>query len=230
MKQPRISSKNLWGNHETRVREVFSLALELLQKETLLPTQENALNRKLYFCLLRANRILQAKNRGFDYPPIYEGNNQPDSDDVARATREYKRPDFQWGFIDNLESDPGKSAKHYIVECKRLGMSTNTWILNRNYIVHGVNRFIKAEWGYAKSTKSSAMIGYIQNMEMDDIFREVNLHGKEMSFPQILPPKDGWINSGVSNLNQRLNRPEVPPTPFELRHIWVDLREHYHKT
>jgi hypothetical protein len=225
MKQPRISSKNLWANHETRVIEVFSLALGLLQRETLLPTQENALNRKLYFCLLRANRILQAKNRGFDYSPIYEGNNQPVFDDETRALRENKRPDFQWGFIDNLENDPEKSAKHYIVECKRLGTSTNTtWILNKNYVLYGIDRFVKAEWGYAKSSKSGALVGYIQNMEMGEIFREVNSFAGEISFPSISPPENGWIRNGVNKLNQRLNRSEVPPTPFDLRHIWVDLR------
>lgn len=226
--RPRISSINLWRNHEMRVLEVFTLALELLQRESSLPIQENALNRQLYFYVLRANRTLLSENRGINCPPIYEGSNQPDPDDSARAMREHKRPDFQWGFIDDLENDPEKSVKHYIIECKRLGMPASTWIFNRNYIECGVYRFVKAEWGYAKASKSGAMIGYIQNMEVDAILREVNSYGEEiLSFPQIPPPKGGWTHNGVSKFNQRLSRPEVPPTLFELRHIWVDLRDRY---
>ena len=101
---------------------------------------------------------------------MYEANNQPDADDSIRAKREYKRPDFQWGICDTNETNPERMDKFYTLEAKRLGSpSSSQWILNKNYILNGINRFILVEWGYGKSVSSGAMIGYIQNMELKEI-------------------------------------------------------------
>jgi len=230
MNQPLITSIDLWANHETRVLEVFTLALKLLQMSPPAADleQENKINRRLYFYLLQANRELQAANRGFDWPPIYEGSNQPDADDETRAGREDKKPDFQWGLIDHYELDPNKSAKYYVLECKRLGSPpSHSWILNKNYILNGVCRFTKSEWGYAKSSRSGAMIGCIQSMRMDEILWEVNNFALQASISTIALSEDNLRDNAISRLDQRLDRPEVLPTPFDLRHLWVDLRQHY---
>jgi hypothetical protein len=230
MSRPRIISgktRDIWANHEARVLEIFEFALKILQSEPSLPSQENELNRKLCFCVRRANRQLQAKNRGIDWPLFYEGNNQPDADDETRASREDKRPDFQWGVCDHQEPDPEKSDKYYTFECKRLGTpSSSSWVLNENYVLNGISRFINAEWGYGKSSRSGAMIGYIQNMNENDILIEVNNAALAASLTTIILSKDGWKIGDVSRLEQKLDRPDVPPTPFDLRHLWVDLRHH----
>ena len=60
--------------------------------------------------------------------------------------------------------------KFYILEAKRLGSpSSRQCILNENYVFHCIKRFILPEWGYSKSMSSGAMIGYVQDMELDDI-------------------------------------------------------------
>jgi hypothetical protein len=228
MNRPRITEIDLWANHEARVLEIFSLALKMLKNEHLLPDQEDALNRKLLFCVHRANRVLSADNRGLNSPPFYEAQNQPNADDKTRTEREDKRPDFQWGFYDHQEINPEKSAKYYILECKRLGSPPSpNWILNKNYILNGVCRFKKPEWDYAKSFRSGAMIGYIQSMRIDEIFREVNDFALQASLSTIAISGDNPQDNAVNKLNQRLDRPEVLPTPFDLRHLWVDLRQHY---
>ena len=75
---PSLKSRNLWAKREARCLAILEQALLSLRKETNLPEAEVDLNRRLYFCLLKAGRKL--------YPneivsPILEGNNQPGIDD-----------------------------------------------------------------------------------------------------------------------------------------------------
>ena len=65
-------------------------------------------------------------------------------------------------------------------------------------------------------------------MELDDILKEVNSYLQEKSLARIVLPLSGWNKNGVSRLEQCLERSEVPPSPFDLRHLWVDLRNNYH--
>ena len=148
----------------------------------------------------------------------------PDADDEERAKREHKSPDFSCGFYDNQEVKPEKSAKFYVIECKRLGFPSGKWVLNKNYVVYGICRFVEPEWGYGKSVSSSAMIGYVQSMELEDILAEVNKEIEQNMLPAIGLSADGWEEGGISQLEQSLNRLRIPPGRFRLRHIWVDLR------
>ena len=226
MKSPRISGRQVWRNHERRVLGIVKRALDLLRSQDGLDVCEDTLNRRLLFCIRNANAELAKHNEGIDCPITYEGQNQPDADDKDRAARESKRPDFQWGFTDRTEDDPLRQDKFYVIECKRLGEPVRKeWVFNRNYVEHGILRFVRAKHGYGRSAPSGAMIGYIRSMSSGDILDEVNLHAKSVSGSTIKLSYRGWVEKGVSRLNQELDRPEVPPTPFELRHLWADLRE-----
>lgn len=217
---------DLWHNHESRVTEIVTLALKMLLAETDLPDNEDRLNRKLFFCIHRANRQLVDQNRHLDWPLTYEARNQPDADDIERAAREHKRPDFIWAIYDHLEPNPDKSAKYFVIECKRLGRAPYPSLrLNVNYVKNGIARFVLAEWGYGKSCKSGMMIGYVQTMEMDDILGEVNAVGNANSISRIELSNEAFIKRDVNRLQQELHRPDVPPTPFKLGHLWVDLRQ-----
>ncbi|NCR25670.1 MAG: hypothetical protein GPJ20_06460 [Microcystis aeruginosa BS13-10] len=224
MTKPSLLKQDIWGNHEKRVLAIFRLALEMLQKNQELPQSEDELNRKLCFFVRHANQQLTISNQGIEWPCMYEANNQPDADHSIRAKREYKRPDFQWGICDTNETNPERMDKFYILEAKRLGSpSSSRWILNENYILKGINRFILVEWGYRKSVSSGAMIGYIQNMELNEILNEVNEHCSQLTIIELTLSPEGWQND-VSRLDHQLERPDVPPSPFNLRHLWVDLR------
>jgi hypothetical protein len=223
-----LTSQKLWQNHETRILRVVSLALQMLRREGVpLSYNEDQINRRLYFLIQRANRKLLATEQHLDWPLYYEARNQPNADDPVRAIRERKRPDFKWGICDHSEPDPDRSFKQYDIECKRLGAPTKKspgWYFNRNYIVNGVVRFTMVKWSYGQATSSGAMIGYIQSMGMNQILKEVNASAKSISIPDIKLDKAGWKSKGISRLDHRLDRPAVPLTPFDLRHLWIDLR------
>jgi len=219
----------LWSRHEERILEVFSVALKMLRKKSILPKRENGINLKLYFMIRRANHQLRRISHGLEHIPAWEAQNQPVSEDEEDKSRLNKRPDFQWQIVDDFETDPEKAYKHYTIECKRLGNpSSKTWELNENYVTNGILRYVRKEFGYGKFTPSGAMIGYIQSMNPPQILAEVNCFARKESVIGINSPVYGWNENGVSKLEQCLHRPEVPPTPFNLHHLWVDLRKLYH--
>ncbi len=218
---PTFLSNDLWARREAHFTSVALRALELLHEGA--PSgDENALNRDLYFCMLRASRELDPEGI---YPgPVAECCNQPDVDDVARATRESKRPDFTWAYLDPHEPDPRKSSIQLIVECKRLGLPTNPqWILNSNYVEHGVRRFVDPQWGYAKRFPSALMIGYWQTMDNEALLAEINDHLLAKGLPEVSLSGEGWKISSITQLSHTLVR-TFPVSPFGLKHLWLDLR------
>lgn len=226
MSRPRLSIIDSWANHETRVLKVLMLALEILRCEETDLTKENEddLNYKLYFCMLDAVRELGGADSGIDSPPAYECINQPLEDEKRLDIARKRRPDFQWGYIDHL-APPRKSAKFYYIECKRLGTPVRSdWPFNQNYISNGVLRFVNRAYNYGRASSSGTMIGYVQSMENDTILAEVNTEAGNNGIPVIHLDSEGWKKQGVSRLDHELDRPEVSPTPFKLRHLWLDLR------
>lgn len=169
---PRIRSHKLWRNREAKCLAIIERALVLFRQRDSFPESEIELNRIFYFCLITASRKLYPDD---EVPPVTECCNQPDPDDGARARREQKRPDIQWIYLDRYQSDPQKSSRQFVVECKRLGEPPRPdWILNRNYIEHGIARFRNPDWAYAKRAESGAMIGYMQSMTPSAILVAVN--------------------------------------------------------
>jgi hypothetical protein len=178
------------------------------------------LNRRFYFCLITASRELYPDD---EIAPVSECNNQPDPDDEARVKREQKRPDFQWVYLDRYEADLRRSSRQFVLECKRLGAATRPdWILNWNYINHGIARFRETEWAYGKLASSGAMVGYWQTMEPDAVLAEVNNECGAAAFAN-LSLVGAWVLGGTSRFEHSIDRPfEV--SPFRLHHFWVDLR------
>jgi hypothetical protein len=202
MSQPRISRLGIWERHEKRVIEVLLVALSILQSKVGIGQSEVDLNRELYFCLLEANRQQWTMGKGFDHPPVGEGKNPPCPDDEQRARRESKIPDFLWSLIDHTEPDPKRSAHHFIIECKRLGKKPRAdWVLNENYVQHGILRFITVEHGYAKGENSGAMVGYLQSMDFDNILNEVNISATAVSILPLSKSKKSGLNKEPIILN-----------------------------
>lgn len=200
----------------------------MLQREKSLPMDENSINFKFYFLVRDANHRLRQKGKGLLTIPLWEGQNQPSSEDEMSDARLEKEPDFQWQIVNDLEYEPNRAYRHYAIECKRLGnLASRTWNLNENYVKKGILRYTKKEYGYGKNTPSGVMIGYIQGMELVDIFSEVNSFASKESIAVIAHPVNGLINGGVSRMKQYLDRPQVPPSPFDLHHLWADLRSIY---
>jgi len=229
MPKSRIPSpQKLWVNFEQRVLGVVTYALELLRVQTALPLKEPDLNFRMNSLLRDADRTLSRQNQGLDKAPIWEGQSQPVAGDTVRTPRVKKKPDFQYELVDTLEPDPDKAYKYYTIECKRLGKPPKKdRPLNRQYVSDGILRYVTEEHAYGKGSPSGAMIGYLQNMPPPKILAEVNAFAGQKGLPPLNPSGGRLIMGRISRLNQRLDRPEVPPTPFALRHLWVDLRSCY---
>jgi hypothetical protein len=217
---PQLTSRHLWAAREAKFLAILSHALMLLRQLENPPKTEVELNRKLYFCLLAASLELYPED---EIAPMTECNNQPDPDDEARAKREQKRPDFQWGYLDRYESDPQRSSKQFVVECKRLGKALRSdWVLNLNYTDHGISRFREYEWAYAKRAPSGAMVGYWQSMNGDELLNEVHEGSRKKSLPDLMIV-GRWNPGGVSRFLHTFDRPfEI--SPFKLYHLWIDLK------
>ena len=217
---PSLKARNYWRKREAQFLAVLKRALVLLRMENSLPEAECDLNRRLYFYLLEATRELCPKN---GIAPTQECNNQPDPDDETRAGREQKRPDFQWIYLDQYEPDPRRSSKQFVVECKRLGMALRAdWVLNSNYVEHGVCRFRDSQWAYARRFVSGAMVGYWQAMEAEQVLSEVNAVARRNALTELVL-QGAWNYAGVSTLGQTFER-TFEVSPFHLYHLWVDVR------
>ena len=223
MTRPNLFTLDTWGHHENLVLEVFQCALVRLEGQSELPEDERELNRKLYFRAKEENLRLTRAGRGLASGINPDSPNLPIDENAESRARESKRPDFQCELID---AQAGEYLV-YALECKRLGRAKPSgWVLNRNYTKNGVQRFMDPESGYGEGAASGAMIGYLQTMSPDETLIEVNGYAEKVNVPAIDRTEGHWIDRGVTRLNQTLDR-KVSPSPFRLRHLWVDLRHRY---
>jgi hypothetical protein len=100
--------------------------------------------------------------------------------------------------------------------------SSASWVLNRNYVEHGIARFEHPDWGYAEGSSSGMMVGFMQTMEPDAILAEVNDH--ITSFPALSLSGRRWTLKALTLLEPQSFDRRVLLTPFTLNHFWVDLR------
>jgi len=144
--------------------------------------------------ILRANRLTGCRSRSQPTPLLriigVERELDPKASFLHRRRRRAINPilmtrprragsksglDFQWGFFDLHEPDVRRSAKQFVVECKRLGDSgRKDWVLNENYVAHGVARLRFARMELRTAVPSALMIGYWRNMDIATILTEVN--------------------------------------------------------
>ena len=217
------TSKQIWSRRESCLIEVLSLALNMLHgKKDSMPTEEDLISRSVALFIRKANEDLRKKGRHIDHLPQFQSQNQPDAASSEVSKAEKKKPDFLWEWRDSGERRAEYRYKYYAIECKRLGRPPSTFC--RPYITEGVCRFINPEHAYSKYLPSGAMIGYIQSMEVKDVLAEVNKEAGRHSISTIELTPDVGKAKNVRGLEQQLDRPKVSPTPFTLRHLWVDLQ------
>jgi hypothetical protein len=215
--RPRLSSLDLWAAHERRCIELLRAGLSLLAAD---PGGESEpdLNRRLYRAIVRASHA--AAGAGDAPPPVVvpEGRNPPAVSDRERAEREFKIPDFYWAYIDDLAPDPAAAAKQFVVECKRLTLASKDWVYTEEYVRSGIARFISLGHGYGMDMASGAMVGYLQEIRLDDALAEVNAHAHADSIPPLsLNARSG---EDSADLDHHLTR-SFPESPFHLLHLWV---------
>lgn len=220
--QPRLSQIPLWRRHVNVVLAVIREALVLLSADP--PTgQEPEFNRELDMCILRAIRERHlAGKEVLDQPIFYEARNQP-SPDTKGTSSERKIPDFQSGYIDHQEPDPLRSARFFVIECKRLGYpSSSGWVFSSNYIHEGVVRFIDPDWRYGKDVADGAMVGYMESMTLNELIAAVNKVAGSLGIPSLAPStkKEGPLYELIHILDRNF-----PVTPFTLQHLWIKVSQ-----
>lgn len=242
-KQPRISKLNSWDRHVERVMEVTVEALSLfhsaegadkLKEEFSIIDDwretEDKLNTVLYFLLCKANRNLKTRNRGLDIFPDYESRNKPNPNDrsINAIKRQQKRADFTWGYADFSLPEDHKGNRDFVIECKRLGSRpSKSTVLNEKYAIEGIQRFIADSHRYGEDESSGAMVGYIENMDSEDILTEVNVAiTAHLKVDTLAKHSPDWQEKSTTRLGHAFDRP-FEKSPFTLHHLWLDLRDCY---
>lgn len=232
-------SIDLWSSFVERIQGVIRAGLERLAADAtacgFAESCENDLNRELFFRVRRiavaqkadlfsvVPRPTLSREHTWNLAPVYEANNQPSPDDRERTPREGKRPDFQWAFQDDQAEDLDRATRTYVVECKRLGQAIGTWVLNFNYVAHGVRRFIDQSHLYGMDDSGGGMIGYLQSMDVDSIWAEVAQQLGNAGLAALLKPGPHSGSTVLHSASHDLTRANGW-SPFRLHHFWVDLR------
>jgi hypothetical protein len=218
--RPRLTSLDLWARHERRCIGLLRQALTRMPAESV-DEMEVDLNRRLYRCIIRASH--SASLAGEETLPVVvpEGRNPPAASDEKRAAREHKIPDLYWAYIDHLSPDADAAAKQFVVECKRLSAPTRNWTFTSEYVASGIVRFVSVDHGYGQDAPSGAMVGYLQNITIDDALNEISITASAEHLPApAIETRGGEL---TAELHHRFDRP-FRESPFELRHLWIRVQ------
>jgi hypothetical protein len=217
----------MWQSYEEAYRTVFSTALNKLSKEDSLAGDEDDISQVLSFQLRQVCSDIKKIGRIELQTPVCEVPLQIVSEEDISIGKKGKRPDFTCILFNN---DALKMEDREIplnIECKLVGNPTSkSWILNKNYVTNGLQRFDSKTHEYGKRAKSGMMIGYIISNKPEDNNKEVNEYKNTLLtyFPDIF---FNFNSELVSETDQSVQRKVVPPQEFKLIHLWVDLRKIY---
>lgn len=176
---------------------------------------ENRINRAFLSCLKQVFKQ-------YSITPLQELPIQPKTG-IPYSPSEEKKPDFSLELNDDLHE-----SVFFHIECKRLGSPTSKkWIYNKQYAENGIHRFTTDKFCYGTDLTSGAMVGYVEDMEFDEILSEVNTAITEkLKIEQIVKHSDTWQEKSTSLLSHSFDRP-FEKSPFTLHHLWIDLKGCY---
>jgi len=217
----------LWNKHKQLYSQVFSEALLALSRRKSIPNNEDAVSEILNIHLTQVCFDRCRNDREEVKTPDWEKPISPKTDRELKGGIKRKRPDFTCKCINSRAEIPEEYEIALHVECKMLGLPTSEkWILNRNYVKNGINRFDSHSYEYGKHAPSGMMIGYIRSMTPEEIQTEVNEYQKNLlpNYPAFTFIFDKEKTFKTCQSFQRLH---VIPLQFELIHLWVDLRDKY---
>ena len=213
--QPQLTSLDLWGKHERLCTQLLRDALAALADHSS-SVDELVLNRALFLAIEDVTYDLQV--RGEQLPAlVHEGRNTPDLAESEQIERERKIPDFYWAYYDQY-ADRDDYRKSFVVECKRLTEPPHVYA--REYVKSGIARFINVEHSYGRGMASGAMVGYLQEIALDDALTRVNaVAAGDAISPLTSRGRDG---EAIAELDHNLDR-SFPRSPFRLIHIWARI-------
>ncbi len=204
----------LWTRHDKVYCSIFRKALQRLEIHA--DSDENEISESLCPILQRVCFEMECEIQ----PPEWEKPIAPVTEDELTGGKKSKKPDFTCNILNSNATDSSLYCIPFHVECKRLGRRKGSWNFNKNYIHNGINRFDSHSHRYGKRASSGMMIGYIINMEPDEILDSVNNY-----MPDYIPKLNFNFSEKVVSCNQNFERKYIEPKQFTLTHIWSDFRK-----
>ena len=217
----------LWQRHVDLYNKIFSDALESLACYDTLSGNEDTISEILYVIINDICFKFSKSSNKEVRTPIWECQIPPVSYNNLKGKKTHKKPDFTCRCSNPWADSPELHEISLHVECKRLGNPTSTtWILNKNYVKNGIERFDNSIHEYGKNASSGIMIGYIISMEPSEVINEVNGY-QSIYLPDNPAISFAYDDNKVFQTSQDLQRKIIAPYDFKLIHIWVDLRRNY---
>ncbi|MEN6370905.1 MAG: hypothetical protein ABFD64_02740 [Armatimonadota bacterium] len=226
MSQPNIFCKNIWIHQQKQLLELFIRALQMLEEAETLPKDEVEITKTLNRCCQTVMFSLSKEGRELVGNLIPEALNVEQYKDIAIPAKQVKKPDFQYVFQDQQAICPNDYQKSLVVECKRLGSFTGSDYFNKKYVIEGICRYIDCDHSYGLSAPCGIMVGYIQNMTLENILVEVNAECAGNHISELSLFDDEHQAGIVSQLSHDFDR-SFPIQHFTLHHLWADLGKHY---
>jgi len=204
----------IWSRFVALYIEIFCQALELLQITDEMKKNESRISEELCPKL----QGICFNNKDKPETPRWEQPKMPITQDEVAKANNAKRPDFTCSFVDTSAETPEMHEVSLHIECKRLGIKTSSWNLNKNYIDNGINRFDSLTHEYGKRANDGIMIGYIVSSTKLTIQQEIN-----RSLPGNIEQLKFKGKSKIEKVITHFTRKNVKPLDFTLHHIWADF-------
>lgn len=210
--------KDYWQKRQLLYLRAFKDALPILQQKSIKKKvkyiNEDDISRDLYLAL--GNVIFNGRYKHLQLGlPNFQTQSQPNLKDKRKAKREDKRPDFLWTYIDYVNRD----RRDFYAECKRL-KEDKTYHC-REYVKNGLNRFLEKDWSYGFGCENGLMIGYVEEISINDCLSKIKEYLKETGIPSIAPYQKAGKNK--SYLKHTLNRKNIHSLRFDLYHYLVEI-------
>jgi len=212
--------KQIWKKHVEIYTDIFRQALlALSEMPSLIGKNETTISRRL-------NDLVQQKCFAYDRDlayPICETPIVPEETEEEYRYQETGCPDFSCRLKNPHASSCRESEFDFHIECKCLGSPTSSsWILNKNYVNHGIMRFDLKDKRYGENVPDGMMIGYVISMNAEDICKEVNaelVKTKRKFTPISFSPSSDLLKETT----QQIKRIVITPPDFTLIHLWIIL-------
>jgi hypothetical protein len=214
-----LQSRKVWSTHFDLYKEVFCYSLDVLDISIISGKIEEDDISAVLLGILQETCKKWSKERKYEIPAPLAQLPQQDADKAqTKGLNALPQPDFT---CPKFDMEMGENI-FLDIECKLLGEPTSpTWILNKNYVKHGVDRFDCIKHEYGKRASSGMMIGYMLSMTPKKILGEVNGHLQADSYLEL----NFAFTNKVDTCRVVMQRRRVKPVNFAVTHIWADLRK-----
>jgi len=212
--------KNFWYNMQIAYLQVCRDSAFILHQKSLIEkkkyTNEDDISRDFYFAIeevvYSSNYIKQKLNL-----PTFQANSQPLAIDKIKVKREDKRPDFMWSYFDYVN----RQRLDFHIECKRLRRDKNHHC--KEYVYNGVNRYLDKEWSYGLHCEMGLMIGYVEELIIEDCVAQIENNLKKLSLPTLQKLTVEDYDAEIVFLHHKVDRVDIPKSPFELHHYLIKI-------